>query len=123
MEINKDLISEATTSEKGLMSASDKEKLDVYPSSLYSLFSNIPSTNNIDTLRGTYIAIVPSDAGGTKPTTIGGNRFLVIGFSAGSSGLSYGVQLAIGFGGTSIAVRNCNYNSSGTGTWGSWRYI
>ena len=62
---------------------------------------------------------------GTSPTGIlGGNAFLLIGFSVVfDSGLvQYGVQLAIGFGSNKIAIRNAPYNVSG-GSWGAWRGI
>lgn len=63
---------------------------------------------------------------GTSPTSIlGGNAFLLIGFSHinPSNNLPiYGVQIAIGFQSNSIAIRNADYTESGK-AWGAWKAI
>lgn len=62
---------------------------------------------------------------GTLPTTVlnGGNGFLLIGFSGiYNQQPLYGVQMAIGFSSNKIAIRNANYNASGS-TWSAWRAV
>jgi hypothetical protein len=43
--------------------------------------------------------------------------------SFSESGLTYAVQFAIGFGSSTIAIRNCNYTAAGNGKYSEWRYI
>ena len=72
-----------------------------------------------------YRVITGTSMSGTSPSSTigGGNAFLLIGFSQyTNSKLYYGVQMAIGFGGNKIALRNANYNSNGT-SWSAWRAI
>lgn len=59
---------------------------------------------------------------GTLPTTVlGGNAFLLIGFSGMVNQQPlYGVQLALGFGSNKIAIRNANYATGGS-VWSAWR--
>lgn len=61
---------------------------------------------------------------GTPPTSVlGGNKFLLIGFSSMiNQKPRFGVQLAIGFGSNKIAIRNAQYTESG-GSWSAWRTI
>ena len=79
------------------------------------------STNaiNIDSIQlgNGYIIRIKNEGylTGTLPTGIGGNAWLLIGFGAGT----YGVQMAIGFDSSKIAIRNMPL----TGTWGEWKYI
>lgn len=80
---------------------------------------------NIDTLSGMYIYLCANNGGlsGDLPTTLlgGGTTFLLIGFSQNVTyGYGYGVQIAIDFTDSSIAIRNSQYNA---GAWGSWRKI
>lgn len=92
--------------------------LDKFPVTLY--------TGDIDKITGStpYVISVVGDTA-SYPTSIGGNRFIIIGIGSDSlseSGkLVFGVQLAIGFGSTKIAVRNMSYSPNG-GTWSSWKY-
>lgn len=82
---------------------------------------------NIDTLQGDrgyiYRCVTGSNFSGTSPTSvIGGNAFLLIGFSQINQTNQlpqYGVQLAIGFGQPKIAIRNRGYDASGA-AWSSW---
>lgn len=59
---------------------------------------------------------------GTLPTLIlGGNTFLLIGFSnIVNQKPRYGVQLAVSFGSNKIAIRNAQYIEGG-GNWSAWR--
>lgn len=61
---------------------------------------------------------------GTLPTSVlGGNKFLLIGFSSLiNQKPRFGVQLAIGFGSNKIAIRNAQYTEGG-GSWSAWRAI
>lgn len=61
---------------------------------------------------------------GTPPTSVlGGNKFLLIGFSSMiNQKPRFGVQLAIGFGSNKIAIRNAQYTEGG-GSWSAWRTI
>lgn len=83
---------------------------------------------NIDTINvsDAYIMRIIAGTGalGTQPTTVlGGNAYILIGFSAITNNKpNYGVQLAIGFGANKIAIRNASYNASG-GSWSAWRAI
>lgn len=83
-------------------------------------------TGNIDTISSAngYILRIGTSTSGTKPTNLGGNAYMIFGFSVcSSSGVYYGVQTAIGFGSSQMAIRNCAYNSDGTGTWSAWTYL
>ena len=80
---------------------------------------------NIDTISGMYYYLCVNDGGlsGDLPITLlgGGSTFLLIGFSHNVTyGYGYGVQMAIDFTDSSIAIRNSAYNS---GSWGAWRKI
>lgn len=85
---------------------------------------------NIDTINNhsgyIYRVITGSQFSGTSPISLlGGNAFLLMGFSDinQSSNLpNYGVQIAIGFGSSNIAIRNVSYNTTGA-TWGAWKKI
>ena len=61
---------------------------------------------------------------GTPPTSVlGGNTFLLIGFSSIiNQKPRFGVQLAIGFGSNKIAIRNAQYTEGG-GSWSAWRAV
>lgn len=39
------------------------------------------------------------------------------------SGLIYAVQFAIGFGSSTIAIRNCDFTAARNGKYSEWRYI
>lgn len=87
-------------------------------------------TINIDTLNSAtgyiYKCFAGSTFSGTSPTSVlGGNAFMLIGFSSIKSSNNlpiYGVQMAIGFGSSKIAIRNAYYNTEGS-AWGVWREI
>lgn len=80
---------------------------------------------NIDEINGTSIRIATSiDSSGTFPTKLGGNRFIIITDAQIYEGrLVYAVQFAIGFGSSTIAIRNCSYVTVGSGKYSEWRYI
>lgn len=88
---------------------------------------------NIDKIKNVYgymMQIYVDDAStalGTQPTSIvNSNTYLLLGFSnadAANNKLYYGVQIAIGFGASKIAIRNCQYNASGAGTWSTWAAV
>lgn len=63
---------------------------------------------------------------GTLPTSaslIGGNSFLLIGFSnIVNQKPRYGIQIAVSFGSNKIAIRNAPYVEGG-GNWTNWRAI
>lgn len=81
-------------------------------------------SGNIDFLNGIYIVVANSRATGTLPKNLSGNRFFIMGDSLiTSNGIIYSIQMAIGFGSNSIAVRNSNYNLNGSKSYGEWRYI
>lgn len=81
-------------------------------------------SGNIDSLNGKYIVVANSYATGTLPENLTGNRFFIMGDSLiTSNGIRYGIQMAIGFGSNSIAVRNSNYNPDDSKSYGEWRYI
>ena len=81
-------------------------------------------SGNIDSLNGEYIVVANAHATGTLPKNLSGNRFFIMGDSQiTSNGIRYGIQMAIGFGSNSIAVRNSNYNLNGSKSYGEWRYI
>lgn len=84
---------------------------------------------NIDTINNEvgyiYRIVVYNNPLGTQPIAIlGGNAYILIGFSAINSQQKpyYGVQIAFGFGGDKIAIRHAQYNSSGS-TWGAWTAV
>ena len=80
--------------------------------------------DNIDKINNTSIVIATSQSSGTLPKKIGGNRYVIItDASFSESGLIYAVQFAIGFGSSTIAIRNCNYTAAGNGKYSEWRYI
>lgn len=84
----------------------------------------IEFSGNIDSLNGRCIVVATANATGTLPTGLSGNRYLIICDSVISSdGIIYGVQMALSFGSSSIAVRNCDFNNAGSTSYGSWRYI
>ena len=63
---------------------------------------------------------------GTSPTSIiGGNAYILLGYSSVSPSdvLDYGVQIAISFSSSKIAIRNAPYNSQGGTTWSQWKAI
>nr|DAH27516.1 MAG TPA: hypothetical protein [Bacteriophage sp.] len=84
---------------------------------------NIDKINNTS---GYILRCLATYTEGTLPTTVllDGNAFLLIGFSSviNQQQLTYGVQMAIGFGSNKIAIRNANYNTSGS-VWSAWRAI
>lgn len=81
---------------------------------------------NVDTISepNGYIVRIQTDGGyvtGTLPTSIiSGNAMLIYGFSYVQSGSSYGVQVAMGFGSDTLAIRKRYY---GDGSWGAWKAI
>ena len=84
----------------------------------------IEFSGNIDSLNGRCIVVANANATGTLPTGLSGNRYLIICDSVISSGrIIYGVQMALSFGSSSIAVRNCGFNNAGSTSYDSWRYI
>ncbi len=98
---------------------------------LTSIYGNGWATDiNIDLIDNTYGYVYRirddlSNFRGTSPrSVIGGNAFLLIGFSAlVNSNLSYGVQLAIGMQSAKVAIRNAAYSGSGAGTWSAWAQV
>lgn len=81
-------------------------------------------SGNIDSLNGRCIVVATVNATGTLPTDLSGNRYLIICDSVISpNGIIYGVQMALSFGSSNIAVRNCDFNNNGSTSYGSWRYI
>lgn len=89
--------------------------------------ANSAKTLNLDTINhaGGYILHCQTNyLQGTLPTSvIGGNSFLLIGFSnMVNQKPRFGVQLAIGFGSNKIAIRNAQYTEGG-GSWSGWRAI
>ena len=80
--------------------------------------------SNIDKINGASIIVATDRSEGTLPKKIGGNRYMIItDASFSESGLTYAVQFAIGFGSSTIAIRNCNYTAAGNGKYSEWRYI
>ena len=89
--------------------------------------ANSAKTLNLDTINhtGGYILYCQTTyLQGTLPTSvIGGNSFLLIGFSnMVNQKPRFGVQLAIGFGSNKIAIRNTQYTEAG-GNWSAWRAV
>ena len=88
-------------------------------------FINIDKINK--SIGYIYHILEQNDFSGTSPlsTIGGGNSYILIGFShiEPSSQLpAYGVQIAFGFGGTKIAIRNKSYQPGG-GQWGAWTQV
>ena len=84
-------------------------------------------TFNIDTIEnhiGYILRCQSTDLQGTPPTSVlGGNAFLLIGFSnVVKEKPRFGVQLAIGFNTNKIAIRNAQYIEGG-GSWSAWRAV
>ena len=83
--------------------------------------------NLINNSNGYIYRMITSDGSSASPTSIlGGNAYILMGFSdvnTATGGVGYGVQMAFGFGSSKIAMRNCNYNSSRTGSWSAWKAI
>lgn len=73
---------------------------------------------NVGAFYGFRVRIDGAGFSGTAPTGIGGNTIFLMGFSSNS----FGVQIAMGFGSSTIAVRNKPYNASGS-TWNPWTYL
>lgn len=89
--------------------------------------ANNIKTLNIDTIENSigYILCCQNNyLQGTPPTSVlGGNKFLLIGFSSMiNQKPRFGVQLAIGFGSNKIAIRNAQYTEGG-GSWSAWRAV
>lgn len=89
--------------------------------------ANNIKTLNIDTIENSigYILCCQNNyLQGTPPTSVlGGNKFLLIGFSSMiNQKPRFGVQLAIGFGSNKIAIRNAQYTEGG-GSWSVWRTV
>lgn len=89
--------------------------------------ANNIKTLNIDTIENSigYILCCQNNyLQGTPPTSVlGGNKFLLIGFSSMiNQKPRFGVQLAIGFGSNKIAIRNAQYTEGG-GSWSAWRTV
>lgn len=79
---------------------------------------------NIDKINNTSIVAATNQSSGTLPKKIGGNRYVIItdaGFD--ESRLIYAVQFAVGFGSSTIAIRNCSFTTTGNGKYSEWRYI
>ena len=86
-------------------------------------------TLNIDTInndKGYILRCQTNTLQGTLPTSaslIGGNSFLLIGFSnIVNQKPRYGIQIAVSFGSNKIAIRNAPYVEGG-GNWTNWRAI
>ena len=94
----------------------------------FQALSNVIFKGNIDKINNSnayFIRCYVEDVSGTLPITVlGGNSFILMGFSTitSNSKVMYGIQLAIGFGSNKIAVRNVNYNVDGA-SWNAWRDI
>lgn len=89
--------------------------------------ANSTKTLNIDTMQiqnGYILRCQDTYLQGTPPTSVlGGNTFLLIGFSSIiNQKPRFGVQLAIGFGSNKIAIRNAQYTEGG-GSWSAWRAV
>lgn len=81
---------------------------------------------NVDSISepNGYIVRIQTDGGyvtGTLPTSIiSGNAMLIYGFSYVQSGGSYGVQVAMGFGSDTLAIRKKYYGES---SWDAWKPV
>lgn len=99
----------------------------VFTDKVYGQNGNVINIDRINNSFGyIYRVITGSDFSGTSPISVigGGNSFLLIGFSQVTANnlIQYGVQIAFGFGGTKIAIRNRNYVASG-GEWEAWTAV
>ena len=100
-------------------------KVDKTDGRMKQLFLTSNYAGDIDTVAGTYMFLINSStASGTLPTSIiDGNMFVLIGNSyMAQNGVQLGVQMAIGFGSTKIAIRNAPYRATG-GAWNAWKSI
>lgn len=80
--------------------------------------------DNIDKINNTSIVIATNQSSGTLPKKIGGNKYVIITDAlVNESGLIYAVQFAIGFGSSTIAIRNCDFTAARNGKYSEWRYI
>ena len=75
-----------------------------------------PSENIDNLLPGETICVATPNNSGTKPINLRGNKYILLSMSFNI----YGVQLAISFGSTGIAIRNKSYGKT---EWSEWRYI
>lgn len=96
---------------------------------LFSVYGYENSSINIDTINNGfgYMMCITNGAGfsGTFPSGLDCNRALLMGLSLinhNNNLVIYGVQIAIGFGSSKIAIRNARYSESGS-AWGAWSYI
>lgn len=81
-------------------------------------------SGNIDSLNGRCIVVANAKSTGTLPKGLSGNRYLIMCDSVvGPNGITYGIQLAVSFGSSNIAVRNSNFNGNGSKAYRDWRYI
>lgn len=81
-------------------------------------------SGNIDSLNGRCIVVANAKSTGTLPKDLSGNRYLIMCDSVvGPNGITYGIQLAVSFGSSNIAVRNSNFNGNGSKAYRDWRYI
>lgn len=81
-------------------------------------------SGNIDSLNGRCIVVANAKSTGTLPKDLSGNRYLIMCDSVvGPNGITYGIQLAVSFGSSNIAVRNSDFNGNGSKAYGDWRYI
>lgn len=80
---------------------------------------------NIDNLNGKYLIVANTFAAGTLPTGLMGNRFIIIGDTAINSfgGILYSIQVAVSFGSSQIAIRNCSYSNDANSKYSEWRYL
>lgn len=113
------VISNLQTSNKSVIGAlNELNSKKAVPGEIPEFFDNIDKINN------TSIVIATNQSSGTLPKKIGGNRYVIITDAlVNESGLIYAVQFAIGFGSSTIAIRNCNYTAAGNGKYSEWRYI
>lgn len=109
--------------------ASDHQRMpltSIFMDKVYGQNGNSINIDRINNSKGyVYRVITGSDFSGTSPISVigGGNSFLLMGFSQVTNNLiQYGVQIAFGFGGTRIAIRNRNYVASG-GEWEAWTAV
>lgn len=105
-------------------------KIGTYsPSALFSTTygtDDIPlNINSINNATGYAIRCYAGNGlSGNLPTAIiGGNSFILIGFSTiKNEKIIYGVQIAIGFGSSKIAIRNAPHNANGS-AWNAWSAV
>ena len=112
------VISKLETSNKSVIGALNELNSKAVTGKIPQFYSNI------DKINGASIIVATERSDGTLPKKIGGNRYMIItDASFSESGLTYAVQFAIGFGSSTIAIRNCNYTAAGNGKYSEWRYI